>query len=322
MKANLLHNSEIDKPQWDKLVLESLQGSIFTESGYLDTILPGAWSGIEVYEGNELIAVMPIFIKQKWGLKYALQPILAKYWGIVFKKRERLSNHREYSFKKKIVNAVLECIPPNLASLNYNFHPDFDYPLPFFWKSYKLRTAYTCILDPRGKPETEIFNNYASGLKNSIQTAKKNEIKIISDNSVEVLLKILEDIRRSGKTIYEPKYYEILTSILKYGLNTGKSFSLTAVNNTGTSVASSVYLKDHQTVFALTHVISPSFSKTDALSLLVHQAVLKAASLNCKFDFLGSMIEPVEAFNRRFGAIPTPYLNISKKSRFLLALGK
>jgi len=318
----LLHNSGIDKSQWDKLVSESPQGSIFAESGYLDAILHGAWSGIEVYDGDELMAVMPIFIKQKWGFQYALQPIMAKYWGIVFKKKEYIATHKEYSFKKKIVTAVLECIPPGLVNWNYNFHPGFDYPLPFSWKSYKLRASYTYILDVRGKPGNEILINYSPALRSSIRTAQKHGINIREDRSADSLLSILKQERQSGKTIFEPKYYDTLECIIKYGLGNGKSFALSAIDGSGNAVASSVYIKDNHTVYALIHIMARAFSKTDGLSLLVHHAVLKAAVLNCKFDFLGSMIQPVESFNRRFGAVPTPYLTISKKSRFLFAFGK
>jgi hypothetical protein len=34
------------------------------------------------------------------------------------------------------------------------------------------------------------------------------------------------------------------------------------------------------------------------------------------------MLEPVEAFDRHFGAYPVPYLNISKKNILLSAFGK
>jgi hypothetical protein len=322
LKARLIHSNEIDRQKWDRLVSESGQGSIFTESGYLDIILTRNWSGIEVYDDSELIAVMPVKINRKWGFTYALQPILAKYWGIVFMNRNYESPHKEYSFKKDVVKCVIDCIPKNIISFNYNFHPEFDYPLPFFWRSCTLRTSYTYILDARGKNESNIFNGYSSQLKNSIRTAQKNDIRIVEDNSTSALTSILEGNRKSGKTIFEPGYYDMLNRIIKDGQISGKSFSLTALDKNENKVASSIYLKDNHTVYALIHTMAKSFSKTDGLSLLVHQAVLRAAAQNCKFDFLGSMIEPVEAFNRRFGASPVPYLNISKKSRLLHVFGK
>ena len=322
MKARLIHSKDLDKINWDRLVSESKQGSIFLESGYLNTILADEWSGIEVHDDNELVAVMPVFIKKKLGLNYALQPILAKYWGIAFIERNYTSYNKEYSFKKDIVTAVIDCIPNGLVKINYNFHPEFDYPLPFYWKSYGLKSSYTYVLDAKGKTESNIFDDYSSQLKSSIRTAQKNEIKIFEDDSASALISILEENRKSGKMIYEPRYYQMLDQVIKYGLKNGKCFSLTAINNNGDKVASSIYLKDNHTVYALIHVMAKSHSKTDALSLLVHNAVLRTASEHRQFDFLGSMIEPVEAFNRRFGAKPVPYLNVSKINKVLRAFGK
>jgi len=322
LKARLTHCRDIDKINWDRLVSESKQGSVFMKSDYLNTILANEWSGIEVFEDNELVAVMPILIKNKWGLSYALQPILAKYWGIAFVNRNYANKNKEYSFKKDIVAAIIDCIPKGLANLNYNFHPEFDYPLPFYWKSYSLKSSYTYVLDARGKSESNIFDDYSSQLKSSIRTAQKNEIKIFEDDSASALIYILEENRKSGKMIYDQGYYQLLDQVIKTGLNNGNSFSLTAVNQNEEKVASSIYLKDNHTVYALIHAMAKSHSKTDGLSLLVHNAVLRAASGHLKFDFLGSMIEPVEAFNRRFGAEPIPYLNVSKINKLLRTFGK
>ncbi len=317
MKAKLLHNSNINKAEWNNLVARSPQGSIFVETGYLDVILPGKWSGIVVYDGDELVAIMPYLIKRKWGISYALQPIMAKYWGIIIQNKEYQNAYKSLSFKKKVINAVIEAIPNNLSYVNYNFHPEFDYPLPFYWKSYRLTTSYTYILDAYDLEEQELFNTYSPELKNSIRTAQKKEIKIIEDSSAQALIGVLDQNKKDGKTIYESSQYQTLEEVLQYGLKNKNGFSLTAMDNKGNTVASSIYMKDSHSIYALIHTMPRSASKTDALSLLVHHAILKASKQGLKFDFLGSMIEPVEAFNRRFGALPVPYLNISKKNQLL-----
>ncbi len=322
MKGKLLHNNEINKEEWDLLVARSSQGSIFTETWYLDLILKGDWRGILVYDNEALVAVMPIFINRKWGFSYALQPIMMKYWGIVFENRVFANTFKEFSFKKKVINAAIDCIPQNLDYFNYNFHPSFNYPLPFYWKSYQLKTSFTYLLDVRGMNEADIFNRYSPELKNSIRTAQKNEITIKEDTSINALTDVLENNKSTGKIIYQPKHYDTLNRILESGLAIGKCFSLTAMDNMGHPVASSIYIKDNKTVYSLIHIMAKSSSKTDALSLLVHQAIIKSSKLNLSFDFLGSMIEPVEAFNRRFGAQPVSFQTISKKNQLLSLFGK
>lgn len=322
LKANLFHSSEINKTEWDKLVSLSDQGSIFVETGYLDIILPGAWSGIMVYDGEELQACMPILVNRKWGINYALQPIMAKYWGVIIQNKTFMNAYKALSFKKKVINAIIEVIPRNISYFHFNFHPCFDYPLPFFWKSFQLRTAYTYILDPQGLNEPDLFNTYSPELKNSIRTAQKNEIKIIEDASAKALIHTLDQNKKEGKIIYQPVHYQTLNNILNYALENNKGYSFTALDHSGEPVASSIYLQDNNSVYALIHTMAKWASKTDALSLLVHHAIMKASKQNLRFDFLGSMIEPVEAFNRRFCAMPVPYLNISKKNQLLSLITK
>ena len=322
MKANLLHSKDINKPLWDNLVSESLQGSIFIETGYLGTLLGNDWKGIEVYEDNELIAVMPVFIQQKWGFKYALQPILAKYWGVAFGKKEFFSTYKEFSFKNKVVSAIAKCIPENLSYINYNFNPAFDYPLPFYWKGYSLQTRYTYFLNSHVNDMDEIFNNYGSSLKTNIRKAQKNGISIINDLNAENLIRILPDSLKSGETLIPLKLYPKISDIFNYAFPLGKCFSMTALNSENQPIASSLFLKDDKTVYGTLLAVHKGHRLSAASALLIHEAIASTAAQKLKFDFSGSMLQPVEAFDRHFGATPTPYLAISKKSRLMRAFGK
>jgi hypothetical protein len=46
-------------------------------------------------------------------------------------------------------------------------------------------------------------------------------------------------------------------------------------------------------------------------SLIVWEAILHARSVAQRFDFLGSMMEPVERVNRAFGARQVPYFYLT-----------
>jgi hypothetical protein len=313
---------QIDKNNWDRLVKVSPQGSIFMLSGYLDAILPGKWSGIIVKKDEEWQAIMPLNTGTKMGFNLSLQPLFTKYWGIAFANKDFNKNHKEFSWKKKIVNSIIETLPKNISKLDYNFHPGFDYALPFAWNKFLLQERYTYLVDTTGNTEDDIFKNYYDSLKNSIRTAQRNNIRIIIDSGAESLIKVIKTNESGGKKMIGPDKYELLSRIYSYCATNDCGFSLTAVNSDNQPVASSLYLRDEKCVYALAHNVLAAFSHTDALSLLVHEAIVKAASLNLNFDFLGSMNESFEAFNRRFNARPVPYLNISKKNKLLRIFGR
>jgi hypothetical protein len=50
------------------------------------------------------------------------------------------------------------------------------------------------------------------------------------------------------------------------------------------------------------------------------EAIKFARSVTRQFNFEGSMIEPVERFFRAFGAVQTPYFQITKTNSRLLRL--
>jgi hypothetical protein len=62
---------------------------------------------------------------------------------------------------------------------------------------------------------------------------------------------------------------------------------------------------------------NPELRSSGATSLCLWEAIRFASKVCSRFDFEGSMIEPVERFFRGFGARQVPYFQINKKSRLL-----
>src|SRR5688572_582455 len=103
MIAELKPDNEINTLAWDVFVQDSPQGNIFVASWYLDAITPG-WVAICVYDKDKLQAIMPLWIRKKYSISYALQPTFAKYWGICFANHNFKNNADEISWKKKITD--------------------------------------------------------------------------------------------------------------------------------------------------------------------------------------------------------------------------
>ena len=62
----------------------------------------------------------------------------------------------------------------------------------------------------------------------------------------------------------------------------------------------------------------PDLRNSGATSLCMWEAIQFASTVTQRFDFEGSMMEPVEKFFRAFGATQTPYFSISKTPSRLL----
>ncbi len=79
---------------------------------------------------------------------------------------------------------------------------------------------------------------------------------------------------------------------------------------------------DSNSAYYLMGGSDPDLRNSGATSLCIWEAIKFSSTVVKKFDFEGSMIEPVERFFRAFGAKQMPYLRISKTTSRLLKLLK
>src|SRR5699024_787057 len=77
---------------------------------------------------------------------------------------------------------------------------------------------------------------------------------------------------------------------------------------------------DQHSAYYLMGGASGRFRTSGAQSLLMWEAIKFASDKTNKFDFEGSMLEPVERFFRGFGARQKPYFQITKMSKKMSVL--
>jgi hypothetical protein len=310
VKVSLLHSSEIDHIQWDNFVDNSPQGSVFTKSWYLEA-LGEKWYGLIAEDTNGFIALMPLVQKKKLFLKYSLQPVLTKYWGILFQEEtEQENTYKKFQSRKKITEAFINEMP-EFNRFEYYFSPDFDYPLPFFWKGYSLNTRFTCQLDLTVSSE-ERRKNYKPSVMQMLRKAQNNGFKIKAEASVTTLINVLSENQKAGKKLLEKRYHKRLENIFKAAVKNNSVFVLSAFDENETSVASAIFLFDKKFTYYILGAVHPDFRNSGIMNWIFDEAFEIAKTKSQKFDFYGSMIESIETFFRSFGAVPVPYLAVKK----------
>ena len=111
-RIKYLENADIDRKKWDYCIERSRAGLLYGLSWYLDLVSPG-WAGLV---DDDYKAVMPLPIKERFGIKYVYQPVLTQQLGI-------------YSGEvntSEITEAFLGSVPRNIkyvdTHLNYTNH--------------------------------------------------------------------------------------------------------------------------------------------------------------------------------------------------------
>ena len=307
MRAEFKSHTHILRDEWDALVRRSPQGNLYALSHYLDLVAPD-WSGIEVFDGQKLVAVMPLHVRTRRGFKVSLQAPFVQYWGLFLDQRPSAKVYKQFSWERKVVQAAVEAIPKDLRWFAHGFSPHFRYPLPFHWQDYQLRSRYTYLLDISGE-EKDLWAGLGKNTKYEINKAKGLEVREGPDAGS--LLGLVEKNAVAGKQLLRGEEAALLKKIVSDSLAHSEGFVLEAWEGERLSAAGFFATFEHKTVYLMS-AQDPSQKQNGAMTRLVWEALLRRRGAGQIFDFEGSMLEGVEGFFRGFGARPVSYLFIEK----------
>lgn len=316
MKAILKHHTEIDRTQWIAFLAHSPQGVLYAHPAYLDVVAPG-WQGIEVWRDQQLLAIAPMLIQSKWGFHYALQPAFCQYWGIFFAPEPDTGNYKHFSLQRKITKAVVEVIPSHIQWYMYGFAPEFDYPHPFHWAGYTLKTRYTYRLNLEAGLDL-LEKGFGSDTRYDIRKAVAAGIRVRCTEEWQHLSRLVRENATEGKQLLKPQELHSLERLAPFLLQERLGFLMEAVDEGGQVMAAALFGCFAGKAVYLMAAQSPIHKATGAMSLLLSSALQKAGETSAVFDFEGSMIEGIEGFFRGFGGRPVPYLSIEKNRLPLL----
>ncbi|MEZ4772341.1 MAG: GNAT family N-acetyltransferase [Bacteroidia bacterium] len=308
--AHILDHSEITQARWDEFVIQSPQGSLYVSYEYASLIRPD-WKAVVVSQHNQWLAVMPFCQNRKWRYLYMPQPMFAQYWGICFVPMENLSLRKQLLLKEEIIVKIIGQIQPHHLIIQ-NFSPDFDYPLPFHWAGFELKTRYTYHLDIRGELSA-LWQNTSLNIRRNIGKAEKAGLHIAPQTDGENLEKLFRVNRQHGHNIVgnDEESYRRVLQICEYLIGSGKGKVLGVSTPEGKIIAAAVFAFFGEKTLYLMGAYHPEHADSGAGAMLMWKGIEVAKEKkHLIFDFEGSMIEGVEHFFRKFGAFPVPYLQI------------
>ncbi|MEL6676079.1 MAG: GNAT family N-acetyltransferase [Bacteroidota bacterium] len=305
-------HSEIDPRTWDQFIEASPQGGPFAWYDFAKAIRPD-WQALIVSDKSGWQAVMPFCLNKKMGFTYLPQPAFSQYWGIYFAPWEGLSVYRSFSQKRDLIQAMLPFFEDVDLFIN-NFSPAFDYPLPFHWAEFELKTRYTYRLY-LGWTLEEHRQMIEPSLRRQIKKTERRGYRWVSVDQPTHLAALYDAQKETGKDleIHEPERKESLKRLSKMLIRQKRGEIGHIVDESGKVLAAGLFAYYRQTTYYLAGTFNPESPDSGAMSRLLWEGIQRAMEKNHQiFDFEGSMIKGVEHFFRKFGAHPVPYLQIHK----------
>lgn len=284
---------------------------LFSQDWWLDATAGAEnWDVALVADKNERInASLPYMLAKRRGLVYLGQPQLTQALGpwlrqIDGKTATRLAREKEW------LRALIEQLPPfDHYAQNWDWRSQNW--LPFHWAGFRQTTRYTYILHDL-MDEQVLWQGLQENIRTDIKKAgNRFRLRVRDDLTLDDFLPLnrMTFDRQEMALPYSEAFVRRLDLVCQE--RQARQIFI-AEDDQGRRHAGVYIVWDAQSAYYLMGGGDPQLRNSGATSLCMWEAIKYAATVSRRFDFEGSMIEPVERFFRAFGAAQTPYFAVSK----------
>jgi hypothetical protein len=284
--------------------------AIFQQPWWLDAVAPGRWRETTVERDGRVVARLPYVVRGRGRLRVLTMPPLTQTLG-PWVEPSSGGPARALADEMELL-AALEAGLPRAGAFVQHFSPTMLNALPFYWAGYTLEVRYTYRLDGLHAPDA-LWEGLRGNIRREIRKGRRQ-------------LEIRDDLGLD-------RFYAVWTkTFARQGLAPSVSLAqlerldaacaardvramLFACDAAGRVHAVLYVVWDRHAAFHLLGGADPELRTSGASSLLMWEAITRAAAVTDVFDFEGSMLKPVERFFRAFGSRQAPYLRVSRSSR-------
>jgi hypothetical protein len=304
-------NSDSKKDQYRSWASEKTTLPIWHQPWWLDaTAGKESWNAVTVGPIGSYLASHPYVISRRFGFKTLSRPPLTQALGPWFSSDES-SAPPSLSVQNQLLGLLSHELP-RLDSYVQNWMPEITNWLPFYWQGFRQTTRYTYQLDLNLGHE-KLWANLKGRCRSEIRKAEvTNELRVYETSKLEDILPItIQTFNASGLKL--PFQARILENVIQQGIIFDQTTVYVARNNAGETCGFALIVRDNEKAYYLLGGINSLDRGSGAMSLLLWQAIKDSCNRGLsKFDFEGSMIEPIEGFFRSFGTAQVPYFGVTK----------
>jgi len=295
MKLTHLQHNEIDKPLWEKSILNAVNGNLYAFAWYLDIVSPN-W---EALVSNHYEIVIPLPIKKIVGTKMIIQPLFAQQLGIFSTNVKHLSNAED--FIKQVVDLYPYCnlqtnklnLIESSAGNNFNVYYKINYELDliatysYIYNKYHTNTKRNLAKSQQYNLQLKINTIDAPTLVNFIRKNVGVKVPLLKDKDYNKMLQIINNaIKYKFGEIYE--VYDEKNQL----------------------IAATFFIFSHRKAYYLFAASTPIGKEKRAMFFLIDQFIKRYAEKNVILDFEGSMIPGLARYYESFGAVAGKYQQI------------
>lgn len=289
---------------------------IFSQAWWLDAVAGrGGWD-VALVEGDGILhASMAYTIRRRYGKTFIGQPVLTQHLGPWIRNSENKPG-KDLSRQKDLYNALIGQLP-KYDHFFQNWSFELKNWLPFFWQGFKQTTRYTYVLSDLSD-ECALWDGLEGNIRREIKKASNRfGVQVKTDLGIKDFYALnCQVFKRQGMSM--PYTLEQIERLDQACAERNCRRIFTAVDAEGRRHAAVYLVWDDNSAYYLMGGGDPELRNSGATSLCMWEAIRFAAGVSRRFDFEGSMLEPIERFIRGFGAEQVGYFSLTKTPSRLL----
>jgi len=289
---NHLRHSEIDKAQWDTLLLKCSDRLWYMQSWVLDVSCPGWEALVDVEHG----AIMPLLWRRKFGIDYLYQPYGIQQQG-VFATTPDASLHQ----------AFLQAVP---TRFNYwDIHVNASMHIaPMDGVKIAENTNQTLVLD---RDIDTMRAAYSTGHRRNVRKAIEAFPEVSEDLAIPEFIALFQRTTGSRFASIPEGGLELMRQLMEGAKQKGQC-RIMSVMASGSAIAAVCFMEWDGRCILLKAATDEVGKEKRAMFRLVDHCIVKHAGTGMILDFAGSNTASVARFNTGFGAVTSVYLHLHR----------
>lgn len=288
---------------------------LFSQAWWLDAVAGDTWDAVLACQGEQVMGALPFVEKKRWGFTLVTQPKLTQSLGPWVRPTDK-SYPKVLAYEKDVLGALADGLP-SYHYYGQNWHFNQDNWLPFYWRRFNQTTRYTYVL-PDISNLDNLWKEFTKDIRGNVRKARERfGLNVRLGDDVSELFPVLRKTfdRQNKKLPYSESFLKKVDEAASFK---GQRAIILGEDAEGQLHAGTYIVWHGDTAYQLLNGYDPELRQSGAGSLCVWSAIMKASEHVDRYDFEGSMLEPVERFFRAFGARQAPYFHVSQtRSRAL-----
>lgn len=284
---------------------------IYMQDWWLDTVCGERHWEVILLEGKkgQAIAALPLYLPIR---EVAIMPPFTQTLGPWI---EPFPVDMKYTTRLGKRQAILKELIRRLPSTHYlahHCHHELTDWLPFYWAGFRQTTRYTYIIPADTTPE-ELYTNMSANIRRNIAKAEKRfQAQAGNHISIDEFMRLQTvTFARQGERL-STYQQQTLPRLIETCQQHGQGDLWACRDEAGTILSAAFITWTNRQAYYIAGGSNTHGRESGAQSLLLWTIIQQSVRKGRAFDLEGSMLSGVERFFREFGAIQTPYFQITR----------